>query len=1145
MSGSIARTVGVRISTEGADRARRELEQFGAAGEAALRRVNAASIAASSSMQTMAGASDALVHSLGGLPGPLGTVGRQIGVMQAGLGGVSGGFNLAAAAGAAMGTALVSAFSASVAAAEKFERLSLRTEAVIKATGGAAGLSAQQIRTLSQEIARSTLASTADVEAAAQQLLTFRSVAGETFARTLRAAQDLASVGFGTIDSAAVQLGKALENPTEGLGALTRVGVTFTSKQKELIESLMATGRVAEAQRVILAAVEQQVGGAGRAEAGGLAGAFDTLGQNVEEFLQRIGNTGPLQAATWAIDKVALAVKGLDDALKVVVEQPNPVDAAMAAVQAAQRRLAAVQAQNRAERSANAYGDLPRAFQQAEMVAHEELTLALARLEEVREAARREAASREAQAAAARATAEREASETAIKALEQSLDQRLKLRADYQKRLGQIDEAERTGARTAQEAAALRVQVTAAYTKALNDLDRAGQRATASAEREEAQRAKALDKLERQRNAAERMLAATLKGSDAIEALSVQLEIENQLREIGISVTKERTAAEDAYAQAVTQTITATKSAEEMIRKINDARREADQRVKSTTDDVVRYASDRFADLFSQTGRGWAGLMDDFYRLARVTFARIAAEAVIRPIVTPIVQGIFGSGGIGDVGGVATGGGLVSLFGLGNIGETLGLTGPGGLLSSIGSSLGLTGTGGLLSTTVIPGLGTSTSAALGAMGGAYGPASLAQLQAFGGGGLLGSGATVGTLLGGAGAGFGAGMLLNSLLRGNQTGGMIGSGVGSAAGAVLGSIIPGIGTLIGGLLGGLAGGGLGGLFGPKESVRGFGLRLQSEGFFDGQDQLASALKPIDRTYFNESGAALFQQADQLVAAVNAYLAQRNLLVGGVSIIGGNKKGTDYSWADAGSLSEAFTRLRFSSQDSPELASALSGKVFDDPAKLQQFVEGFYSVKAAIEDLTDTPAQKLQKTLDAIGRQFDELSAKAREYGLSESGLAEARARALAEAAAQQKQTNAGGNLLAELAFGSQSALAPEQRYFAALSLLNDAKDKLSAGGGLDDFVQIARQVLPVARDFLGTSERYASLVADVAGAVTSRGGDTSGLGALLQAQVDGSDALRETFARYGERQLDVANATLAEFRRLASAIEAMLARRTAA
>jgi hypothetical protein len=155
---------------------------------------------------------------------------------------------------------------------------------------------------------------------------------------------------------------------------------------------------------------------------------------------------------------------------------------------------------------------------------------------------------------------------------------------------------------------------------------------------------------------------------------------------------------------------------------------------------------------------------------------------------------------------------------------------------------------------------------------------------------------------------------------------------------------------------------------------------------------------------------------------------------------------------------------------------------------------------------------------------------------------------AEAQAQQNQTQAsaaGQSLLADLAFGSQSALAPEQRYFAALSLLNEARGRLTAGGGVEEFSQTARQVLPVARDFLGTSERYASLVADVAGAVTGAGGDPAGLGALLQAQVDGGDAMRETFARYGERQLDVATATLSEFRRLASAIEALLARRTAA
>ena len=104
-----------------------------------------------------------------------------------------------------------------------------------------------------------------------------------------------------------------------------------------------------------------------------------------------------------------------------------------------------------------------------------------------------------------------------------------------------------------------------------------------------------------------------------------------------------------------------------------------------------------------------------------------------------------------------------------------------------------------------------------------------------------------------------------------------------------------------------------------------------------------------------------------------------------------------------------------------------------------------------------------------------------------------------------------SLLTELTIGNQSALAPEQRYFAGLSLLNDARHSLDAGGALSDFTAIAQQVLPVARDFLGTSERYAALVAEVAGAVASKGGDPAGLSTLLQAQVDGTDALRDVFA----------------------------------
>jgi hypothetical protein len=89
-------------------------------------------------------------------------------------------------------------------------------------------------------------------------LLTFKSVSadadkvGGVFDRATQAAIDLAAAGFGSVETNAIQLGKALEDPIKGLAALGKSGVTFTAEQKELIKTLVETGDVAEAQEIIL-----------------------------------------------------------------------------------------------------------------------------------------------------------------------------------------------------------------------------------------------------------------------------------------------------------------------------------------------------------------------------------------------------------------------------------------------------------------------------------------------------------------------------------------------------------------------------------------------------------------------------------------------------------------------------------------------------------------------------------------------------------------------------------------------------------------------------------------------------------------------------------------------------------------------------
>lgn len=246
------------------------------------------------------------------LTGPLGGIASRINILSritspaaAGMLGLS----------VAIGT-VTAAFTSAVNEAEKFERLGFRTQAVLKATGFAAGLTARDIRNLSEEIALSTLASVEGVETAAAQLLTFKSVQNDVFKDALRLSQDLAEVGFGSISSSAVQLGKALEDPIKGLSALRRVGVSFSESQKEQIKTLFESGKVVEAQRIILKALQEQVGGAGAAAAGGLSGAYDTLGQRVSEFGQGLATqTGALSAWTNLINNMAGAVHTLNEAL--------------------------------------------------------------------------------------------------------------------------------------------------------------------------------------------------------------------------------------------------------------------------------------------------------------------------------------------------------------------------------------------------------------------------------------------------------------------------------------------------------------------------------------------------------------------------------------------------------------------------------------------------------------------------------------------------------------------------------------------------------------------------------------------------------------------------------------------------------------
>jgi hypothetical protein len=126
------------------------------------------------------------------------------------------------------------------------------------------------------------------------KLLTFKELAGSAdeaggaFDRATMAALDLAAAGFGSAETNATQLGKALQDPIKGLTALTRSGVTFTKQEKENIKVLVESGQTLKAQDLILQAIETQVGGTAQATAKAsdkMKLAFENVYETVGEAL--------------------------------------------------------------------------------------------------------------------------------------------------------------------------------------------------------------------------------------------------------------------------------------------------------------------------------------------------------------------------------------------------------------------------------------------------------------------------------------------------------------------------------------------------------------------------------------------------------------------------------------------------------------------------------------------------------------------------------------------------------------------------------------------------------------------------------------------------------------------------------------------
>lgn len=693
--------------------------------------------------------------------------------------------------------------------------------------------------------------------------------------------------------------------------------------------------------------------------------AFSSLGQAMVDF---VGKLDQALGLSQGIARAANAAAGAVGGAAGLIGPRTPAEQAEADIAASTNRLSILDG----ERQRIAGGNSPSAqrglARLQQRIDAENRILAEARerranLENQADDARQ---AEEASAAARRAAAARTQQTQEFNELRTTLDRRLKLSEDHQTRLRQINAAEANGTTTATEATRLRALADKELADGLKGLE--------GAQRDVNEQVRIYAAL--QRDASSGLLVATESDTKAIR------EFQAQIRGTDIDPEKRRRAEEDAARSS----------------------RQAMERIEAentrTTDRITNFFGDSFARIFERTEGGFAQLMQTFKRAAISTFASIAAQAVIRPIVAPVVSALglgqlFNSAGgltLGGFGGVAQAADTGSVSGAMNVaGQYAGLssagriTGLGGAFTGGQSATGWGGIDGFLNTSVY-----SPTAGVGSFlpAGEQGP----LLPASGGlsvGGAIGAGAGI---LGGA---YG---IYSGLQRGGIGGATtaVGGGLGAAAGiaTLLGASLGPAGLIVPALLS------IAGALLPGAKPSGMGQTA-----FENVDSGATGSVGLGGNRFSQSNLDASRGATGRIADLARSLGTA---LGGAQFGGSVATGTtrntlyldvagrkaQFSNDEAGAKQLAETAARFVIQQfrengraSGDYAGILNASG-DNIDKLESDLKWYEEVYKAFGKSSEA-ASAFQQALDGVNAQFGPAIDRANELSLSTSEITKAR------------------------------------------------------------------------------------------------------------------------------------------------------------
>lgn len=172
----------------------------------------------------------------------------------------------------------------------------VQLEATLASTGRQAEFTTQQLLDMADAMEASSMLSSEQVQSAQARLLSYTDVAAKEFPRALQIVIDQQQrLGISAEQSAEI-VGRALQSPSKAMAALGRQGFTLEAGQQRLLKQLEATGKMAEAQSIIMDMLTEAYGGAASAARmntfqGLLKGISDRFG----DFASRVADSGAFE----------------------------------------------------------------------------------------------------------------------------------------------------------------------------------------------------------------------------------------------------------------------------------------------------------------------------------------------------------------------------------------------------------------------------------------------------------------------------------------------------------------------------------------------------------------------------------------------------------------------------------------------------------------------------------------------------------------------------------------------------------------------------------------------------------------------------------------------------------------------------------